>query len=193
MTVQFKVGVPRTEALVRLYDTVQSHADWLPANLGPAPAGQAQGHRRRAHRDLDAARRDADTGTFDLERIAHSLEADLKRVPGTREVTTLGGPGRAIRVELDPARMAAAGLGVNELRQALTSANTGAAGQLLAGDRAVDVQAGPSCTMPMSWVSWWSAPAMADRCTWPTWLRWSTARSPSATSGTARGMATFRP
>lgn len=37
MTVQFKVGVPRTEALVRLYDTVQSHADWLPANLGTAP------------------------------------------------------------------------------------------------------------------------------------------------------------
>ncbi|MDE2399126.1 MAG: efflux RND transporter permease subunit, partial [Burkholderiales bacterium] len=29
VTVQFKVGVPRTEALVRLYDTVNSHADWL--------------------------------------------------------------------------------------------------------------------------------------------------------------------
>jgi hypothetical protein len=28
--VQFKVGVPRTEALVRLYDTVQANADWLP-------------------------------------------------------------------------------------------------------------------------------------------------------------------
>jgi multidrug efflux pump subunit AcrB len=31
VTVQFKVGVPRTEALVRLHDTVQSNADWLPA------------------------------------------------------------------------------------------------------------------------------------------------------------------
>jgi multidrug efflux pump subunit AcrB len=30
VTVQFKVGVPRTEALVRLYDTVNSNADWLP-------------------------------------------------------------------------------------------------------------------------------------------------------------------
>ena len=80
----------------------------------------------------------------DLERVAHSLEADLKRVPGTREVTTLGGPGRAVRVELDPARLTAAGLSVADLRQALQSANSGAAaGQLLAGDRAVDVQAGP--------------------------------------------------
>jgi multidrug efflux pump subunit AcrB len=30
ITVQYKVGVPRTEALVRLYDTVNSNADWLP-------------------------------------------------------------------------------------------------------------------------------------------------------------------
>ena len=34
ITVQFKVGVPRTEALVRLYDTVNSNADWLPTGLG---------------------------------------------------------------------------------------------------------------------------------------------------------------
>ncbi|MCI5069170.1 efflux RND transporter permease subunit, partial [Acidovorax sp.] len=34
MTVQFKVGVPRTEALVRLHDTLRSNADWLPKGLG---------------------------------------------------------------------------------------------------------------------------------------------------------------
>ncbi|WP_343626386.1 efflux RND transporter permease subunit [Roseateles puraquae] len=145
MTVQFKVGVPRTEALVRLYDTVQSHADWLPANLGALPPlVKPKGIDDVPIVTLTLHARDAGASAFDLERIAHSLEADLKRVPGTREVTTLGGPGRAIRVELDPARMAAAEVGVNELRQALMSANTGAAaGQLLAGDRAVDVQAGP--------------------------------------------------
>ena len=31
LTVQFSVGVPRTEALVRLYDTLNSNRDWLPA------------------------------------------------------------------------------------------------------------------------------------------------------------------
>ena len=145
MTVQFKVGVPRTEALVRLYDTVQSHADWLPQNLGVAPPlVKPKGIDDVPIVTLTLHARDEHTGAFDLERVAHSLEADLKRVPGTREVVTLGGPGRAIRVELNPARLAAAGLSVADLRQALQGANAGAsAGQLLAGDRAVDVEAGP--------------------------------------------------
>jgi multidrug efflux pump subunit AcrB len=34
LTVQFKVGVPRTEALVRLYDVLNANSDWLPAGLG---------------------------------------------------------------------------------------------------------------------------------------------------------------
>ena len=37
MTVQFKVGVPRTEALVRLYDVLNANQDWLPAKLGVLP------------------------------------------------------------------------------------------------------------------------------------------------------------
>ncbi|TXH48113.1 MAG: efflux RND transporter permease subunit, partial [Burkholderiaceae bacterium] len=37
MTVQFKVGVPRTEALVRLYDVLNANQDWLPSNLGVLP------------------------------------------------------------------------------------------------------------------------------------------------------------
>src|SRR5512141_617965 len=34
ITVQYEVGVPRTEALVRLYDTLDANQDWLPKNLG---------------------------------------------------------------------------------------------------------------------------------------------------------------
>ena len=40
---------------------------------------------------------------FDLERVAARIESDLKRVSGTREVNTIGGPGRAVVVEIDPA------------------------------------------------------------------------------------------
>ena len=76
--------------------------------------------------------------------MAHSLEIDLKRVPGTREVVTLGGPGRAALVELDPQRMASAGVTVVELREALQAANIGApVGELLGGNRSVLVEAGP--------------------------------------------------
>ena len=34
LTVQFKVGVSRSEALVRLHDTLRDNSDWLPTNLG---------------------------------------------------------------------------------------------------------------------------------------------------------------
>ncbi|MDL2338756.1 MAG: efflux RND transporter permease subunit, partial [Pseudomonadota bacterium] len=145
LTVQFKVGVPRTDALVRLYDTVNSNADWLPAGLGVlAPIIKPKGIDDVPIVTLTLFGTAATKGAYDLERVAHSIEADLKRVPGTREVTTIGGPGRAVRVELDPARMASTGVTVTDLRGALQSANLGLPlGELLSGNRAVALESGP--------------------------------------------------
>jgi multidrug efflux pump subunit AcrB len=145
LTVQFKVGVPRTEALVRLYDTVNANADWLPASLGVgAPLIKPKGIDDVPIVSLTLFTTDPQAGAADLERVAHTLEAELKRVPGTREVTTIGGPGRAVRVEIDPARMAGAGVTVADLRQALQGAHLGApVGDLLGGDRTVALEAGP--------------------------------------------------
>jgi multidrug efflux pump subunit AcrB len=145
MTVQFKVGVPRTEALVRLYDTVNSNADWLPKRLGVLePIIKPKGIDDVPIVTLTLFSENAATGSYDLERVAHSIEADLKRVGGTREVTTLGGPGRVVQIELDPARMASVGVLVSDLRGALQSANLGLPiGELLAGNRAVSVESGP--------------------------------------------------
>ena len=145
ITVQFKVGVPRIEALVRLYDTVNSHADWLPGDLGVlAPIIKPKGIDDVPIVALTLFSRNPDTSAFDLERVAHAIEADLKRVPGTREVTTTGGPGRVVRVEIDPARMAGSGVTVPDLRVALQSANLGLpVGELLAGNRAVAIESGP--------------------------------------------------
>jgi multidrug efflux pump subunit AcrB len=145
VTVQFKVGVPRTEALVRLYDTVNSHADWLPAGLGVgAPLIKPKGIDDVPIVTLTLYSKSDAVGAYDLERVAHSIEADLKRVPGTREVTTIGGPGRAVMVEIDPARLAGAGVTVADLRSALQSANHGVPlGELLGGNRSVALEAGP--------------------------------------------------
>ena len=145
ITVQFKVGVPRTEALVPLYDTVHANADWLPAGLGVgAPLVKPKGIDDVPIVTLTLFARNETTGPFDLERVAHSVEADLKRVPGTREVVTIGGPGRAVLVELDPARLAGAGTTVGDVRQALQSANLGLpVGELLGGNRSVALEAGP--------------------------------------------------
>jgi len=145
LTVQFKVGVPRIEALVRLHDTVAANADWLPPNLGVlAPIIKPKGIDDVPIVTLTLYAKQGQTGAFELERVAHSMEAELKRVPGTREVTTIGGPGRALRVQIDPARLNSSGLTVADLRQALQSANLGLPlGDLLQNNQAIALEAGP--------------------------------------------------
>ena len=142
ITVQFKVGVPRTEALVRLHDVVNANADWLPKGLGVLdPLIKPKGIDDVPIVGLTLFSKSA--GAYDLERVAHSIETDLKRVPGTREVRTIGGPGRAIMIEIDPARMAGSGVTVADLRSALQSANAGMpVGDLLSGNRAVAIESG---------------------------------------------------
>jgi multidrug efflux pump subunit AcrB len=147
LTVQYKVGVLRTEALVRLYDTIHSNADWLPQGLGVGqPLIKPKGIDDVPIVTLTLYAKEAQ-GLGDaegLERVAHTLEAELKRVKGTREVTTLGGPGRAARVDIDPARLSGAGLTLDDLRKALQGANLNLpAGDLLGGDKALALETGP--------------------------------------------------
>ena len=145
VTVQFKVGVPRTEALVRLYDTVNSNADWLPRGLGVGqPLIKPKGIDDVPIVTLTLYSPDGSSSPAALERVAHTLESEIKRIPGTREVATLGGPGRAVRVELDPGRMASAGVTVEDMAQALRGANVGApVGDLLGADHTVALETGP--------------------------------------------------
>ncbi len=123
LTVQFKVGVPRTEALVRLYDVLNANQDWLPSGLGVLPPIVKP-------KGIDDVPVLAATlwspeaaSAHDLERIAYSVESELKRVPGTREVQTIGGPGRAVHVWLDPARLRERNVPVQALYAAIQSAN----------------------------------------------------------------------
>ena len=148
ITVQFKVGVPRTEAIVRLHDTVAAHRDWLPPGLGVGePIVKPKGIDDVPIVTLTLHGKPGGTqvpGAYDLERVAHAMEADLKRVPGTRDVSTVGGPGRAINIVLDPARMQSVGLTVADLRAVLQSANMGMpVGHIVSGNEAVDIEAGP--------------------------------------------------
>ena len=145
ITVQYEVGIGRTEALVRLWDTVHANSDWLPRNLGVLePIVKPKGIDDVPIVALTLFSKNPETGSFDLERVAHSIESDLKRVKGTREVTTLGGPKRAVTVELDPARLRAAGLTVGDLRMALQSANLGMPmGDLIQNNKAISLESGP--------------------------------------------------
>src|SRR5512141_351519 len=73
MTVQYKVGVPRIEALVRLYDTVNANADWLPKGLGVlAPLIKPKGIDDVPIVTLTLYSRNTAIGAVDLERVANS-------------------------------------------------------------------------------------------------------------------------
>lgn len=147
LTVQFKVGVPRTEALVRLYDVLNAHQDWLPRDLGTlAPIVKPKGIDDVPVIALTLwSKEGAPAG--ELETVAHAVEADIKAVTGVREVQTIGGPGQAIQVAVDPARMRARGVDVLSLQRTVAAANFGMpAGAVLQpttiGTQLLTVQAG---------------------------------------------------
>jgi multidrug efflux pump subunit AcrB len=125
LTVQFKVGVPRTEALVRLYDVLNANQDWLPRDLGTlAPIVKPKGIDDVPVLAVTLWSREPQSG-MELERVARSLETELKAVPGTREVQTLGGPGQSIQVALDPTRLRERQIDVLGLKAVLAAANFG--------------------------------------------------------------------
>lgn len=145
ITVQFKVGVPRTEALVRLHDTVAANSDWLPKGLGVMPAIiKPKGIDDVPILSLTLSSKNPLVTSYELEKIANKIEVDLKRVKGTREVSTIGGPKNAIRIEINPEKMAAIGVTIPELRVALETANLGMpVGDLLTEQGTVAIETGP--------------------------------------------------
>ncbi|MBL8470411.1 MAG: efflux RND transporter permease subunit [Rhodocyclaceae bacterium] len=144
LTVQFKVGENRTAALVRLHDTLQSHRDWVSPYLGVGePIIKPKGIDDVPIVTLTLWTADPARGAFELQQVAHAAEIELKRVPGTREVYTLGGPDHVVRVLMDPERMNAHGVTAQDLRDALQVANaSNPSGTLTADNREVLVQTG---------------------------------------------------
>ena len=125
LTVQFKVGVPRTEALVRLYDVLNANQDWLPRDLGTlTPIVKPKGIDDVPVLAVTLWSREA-LPANDLERVARSIETELKAVPGAREVQTIGGPGRAVHVWLDPVRLRERQVDLLGLQRTLAAANFG--------------------------------------------------------------------
>jgi len=144
LTVQFKVGEDRIASLVRLHDALLANRDWLPAHLGVGePIVKPKGIDDVPIVTLVLHGTRADTTAAALQKVAHALEIELKRVPGTREVQTLGGPDEVVRVTLDPERMAAHRITATDIERALRSANASSpSGDLLAANRTLSVRTG---------------------------------------------------
>ncbi len=124
LTVEYTVGVERQSAIVRLYNQVFSNQDWLPPNAGVGqPLIKPKGIDDVPVMALTLWSDNADTGVEQLAAVARTLETELKRTPGTRDVYTIGAPDRVVAVTLDPTRLAAFGLSIDEVAQSLQAAN----------------------------------------------------------------------
>jgi hypothetical protein len=124
LTVQFEVGEGRTESLVRLYNAVFSNQDWRPDNVGILPPiVKPKGIDDVPIVSATLWTDDPERGTSELLKVAHTLEAEIKRVPGTRDVYTIGGAQDIVHVELDPQLVAGFGMTLEDLRFALTASN----------------------------------------------------------------------
>ena len=148
LTVQFKVGEDRIQSLVKLYDTVNSHADWVSPYLGVSkPIIKPMGIDDVPILTLTLWTKSRGEGAFELEQVAHSAEVELKRVSGVREVKTIGGPQHMIRVLMDVDRMNAYHLSAEDLRDALQFSNASQpSGNLVRDNREVLVQTGTFLT-----------------------------------------------
>ncbi|MFO1395188.1 MAG: efflux RND transporter permease subunit [Steroidobacteraceae bacterium] len=144
VTVQFEVGQERTDAIVRLYNAIYSNQDWRPAGLGVLqPLVKPKGIDDVPILSLTLWTKDTARGANDLAKVARALEPEIQRVPGTRNVYTVGAPDDTVSVVLDPQRLAGHGLSVSDLSASLTAANVvRQAGSLVSGGRDVPVQAG---------------------------------------------------
>ncbi|MGI9238250.1 MAG: efflux RND transporter permease subunit [Woeseiaceae bacterium] len=144
LTIQFEVGEDRTDAIVRLYNAVYSNQDWQPPGSGVLqPLIQPKGIDDVPTVTVTLWTDDVERGAHELQRVAHSSEAEIKRVPGTRDVYTVGGPDRVVHVRLDPQRLAAYGLSLDALRHALNVSNVVShAGSLVGENTNVPVTVG---------------------------------------------------
>ncbi len=150
LTIQYKVGEDRTQALVRLYDAIQANRDWVSPNLGVGePIIKPTGIDDVPIVTLTLWTRDDIRGAYELEQVAHAAEVEIKRIKGTREVYTIGGPGNVVRVLMDPERMAAFKVAANDIRDALQVSNASQpSGTLTSGNQEILVQTGTFLTGP---------------------------------------------
>ena len=140
VVVTFHVGDDPERSLVKLQRKLQANADRIPAGASPPLL------KVRSIDDVPILALTFHSDRLDhlaLRRVAAQVEAELKHVPDVSDTSLLGGYRRQVRIQLDPAALAARGLGVLDVLRALGPANRQeVAGALTTGDREVVVQAG---------------------------------------------------
>ncbi|HDV5613085.1 TPA: efflux RND transporter permease subunit, partial [Vibrio cholerae] len=120
----FKVGVPRNDAVVRIYNKLYSNKDWMPHGVGVGePIIKPKGIEDVPIVTITLVDKSDRFDQQQLTQVAHGLETELKRIPGTRDIYTIGGQNTIVDVRLDPAKMNGFGITLDQLNQSLPAAN----------------------------------------------------------------------
>ncbi|MBE7215722.1 efflux RND transporter permease subunit [Shewanella benthica] len=140
----FDVGIPKNEAIVKLYNQIYSNLDKLPSGAGVGePMIKPRGIDDVPIVSLTLWSKDTQVSAEDLTHVAHRLETELKRIPGTREIYTLGSHELVLNVRIDPVKMNYYGLSFDAIGQALSSNNQiSMPASLVQGNQEIKVQAG---------------------------------------------------
>ncbi len=121
LILRFEVGFDPDQALTRVRTRLDEAAGLLP------PGARVMSVSPRAIDDvpvlgLTLASRDSSMDQNDVRRVAAELAAELRKTPGVARVRLLGGEPRTLTIAPDPARMSAAGVGVDALLMSLEGA-----------------------------------------------------------------------
>lgn len=144
LAIQFKVGEDRTQAVLNLYNKVYSNQDWFPPTLKIGqPIIKTRGIDDVPIVTMSLWSDNPDINAYELSQIAHSLEAELKRVPGTRNVYTIGDIDQTVYVHLDAQKLASHGISIKDLKHSLGMSNVSQdAGSFVSDGREIEVRAG---------------------------------------------------
>ncbi|MEP6780274.1 MAG: efflux RND transporter permease subunit [Gemmatimonadaceae bacterium] len=142
VTVRFKVGEDQERSIIKVQAKLAGAMDQAPAGaLPPVIKAHSIDDVPVLTLTLHAPGANADANM--LRQVALHLEDEIRTVPDVSETFVTGGVPKQIRVVLDPARLAASGVSVGEVMQALRGANARlAAGDLTVRDSVVRIDVG---------------------------------------------------
>ncbi|WP_368873089.1 efflux RND transporter permease subunit [Shewanella algae] len=120
----FEVGVPRNEAIVKLYNQIYSNLDKLPRAAGVGdPLIKPMGIDDVPIVSLTLWSEDPSVSAQQLTHVAHGLETELKRIPGTRDVESMGSHELVLNVRINPAKMSFYSVSFDAINRALGANN----------------------------------------------------------------------
>ena len=138
--VRFRVGEDVERSLVKLNQKLSGNADKIP------PGASTPLVKARSIDDVPILALTFHSRVYDhevLRRVAAEVEARVKRATDVSETKLIGGLRRQVRVRLDPAALAARGLGLaDSLAAALAANHQATVGAFTAHDQDVIVEAG---------------------------------------------------